>query len=47
VEGKYRDLIEYTIPSFASSDPEETSKLSVWIADLRAEIWTHDLPNTK
>jgi hypothetical protein len=36
-----------SIPTFACSVSENSRKISVNVAGLRAEIWTRDLTNTK
>jgi hypothetical protein len=47
MEGSGRGLMKGTISAFDWKDWGNPRKLSVGIADLRAEVWTRDLPNMK
>jgi hypothetical protein len=47
VEGSGRDLILWYYPRISLKILRRTTKKSVGIAGLQADIWTWDLPNTK
>jgi hypothetical protein len=47
MEGSGRCLINGTVPVFVSSNWVQPRNPSVRTADIRAEIWTRNLPNTK